>query len=136
MKWITTNDKSMYEKSLDLRQLVLRTPLGMILDRENLNEENSAILTVWDGDECVGTMVLREEDPQTARMRYVAVHFDWQKLGIGKMMNKEFEEEAIRRGYSRVYMHARVVACEFYTKLGYEVYGEEFIESTLPHRHA
>lgn len=41
-------------------------------------------------------------------------------------MTKEFEEESARRGYSRVYLHARVVAVDFYLKQGYEVFGEEF----------
>ena len=50
-------------------------------------------------------------------------------------MTKEFEEESIRRGYSRVYLHAREVAIEFYRKLGYEVFGEGFVEVGIPHRH-
>ena len=50
-------------------------------------------------------------------------------------MTAEFEAEAARRGYKRVYLHARVIAVEFYVKLGYEVFGEEFIQVTIPHRH-
>lgn len=48
MKWITKKDSEMYEKSLDLREQILRIPLGMKLDRESLKEDNVAILTVWD----------------------------------------------------------------------------------------
>jgi predicted GNAT family N-acyltransferase len=51
------------------------------------------------------------------------------------MMTKEFEEEASRRGYSRVYLHARVVAIDFYKKLGYDLFGELFEEVKIPHRH-
>lgn len=43
------------------------------MKREELKEEDAGFLTVWDGEECVGTMVLLEEDPDTARMRFVAV---------------------------------------------------------------
>ena len=37
---------------------------------------------------------------------------------------------------TRIYMHARAVALEFYKKQGYEIFGDEFIEATIPHRHA
>ena len=136
MKWISKNDTDLYEKSLELREQILRVPLGMKLERESLKEDNVPILTVWDQDECVGTMALYQEDAETSRMRYVAVQENRQGQGIGRMMTQEFEAESIRKGYSRIYMHARVVALDFYIKLGYEVFGEGFIESTIPHRHA
>ena len=136
MKWITNKDTELYEKSLVLREEILRIPLGMKLERESLKEDNVAILTAWDKDECVGTMALYVEDSQTSRMRYVAVQFNRQGNGIGKMMTQEFEAESIRRGYTRIYMHARAVALEFYKKQGYEIFGDEFIEATIPHRHA
>jgi hypothetical protein len=47
-------------KSLDLREAILRAPLGLRLEREELNEENAGLLSAWDGEECVGTMVLLE----------------------------------------------------------------------------
>ncbi len=50
-------------------------------------------------------------------------------------MTLEFEAEAARRGYKRIYLHAREVALDFYLKLGYEIFGEEFVEVTIPHRH-
>jgi predicted GNAT family N-acyltransferase len=68
-------------------------------------------------------------------MRLVAVDPKRQKSGIGRLMNKEFEEESLRRGYHRVYLHAREYAVEFYLKLGYEIFGEEFIEVGINHRH-
>ena len=68
-------------------------------------------------------------------MRYVAVQFNRQGNGIGKMMTKEFEAESIRKGYSRIYLHARLVALDFYLKQDYEVFGDEFFEVNIPHRH-
>ena len=88
----------------------------MKLDRDSLKEDNVGILTVWDQTECIGTLALYEEDPSTSRMRYVAVQANRQGNGIGKMMTQEFEAESIRRGYSRAYLHARLVALEFYLK--------------------
>ena len=58
MKWITNKDTDLYEKSLVLREQILRIPLRMKLDRDSLKEDNVGILTVWDSDECIGTMAL------------------------------------------------------------------------------
>ena len=118
-----------------LREEILLKPLGLVLKKEELKEEDAGFLTVWDGEECVGTMVLFKEDQDTARMRFVAVSESRQKRGIGKLMTKEFEAEAARRGYKRIFLHARLVAVEFYLKLGYELFGEEFIQVTIPHRY-
>jgi hypothetical protein len=51
------------------------------------------------------------------------------------MMTKEFEEETLRRGYNRVYLHARGYAVDFYLSQGYEVFGEDFVEVGIPHKH-
>ena len=64
------------------------------------------------------------------------VYARWLRVCKLKMMTQEFEAESIRRGYTRIYMHARAVALEFYKKQGYEIFGDEFIEATIPHRHA
>ena len=50
-------------------------------------------------------------------------------------MNEEFEKEAARKGYNRIYLHAREVALEFYDNLGYGRFGEEFIEIGIKHQH-
>ncbi len=134
LRWIKCGTED-YLKSLDLREEVLRKPLGQTLERDQLKEDNAGLLTAWIDKECVGAMVLIEEDSETARMKQVAVALKVQKMGIGKKMTVEFEAEAARRGYKRIYLHARQVAVEFYFKLGYEAFGEEFTEVGIPHRH-
>ena len=67
LKWIKTKTED-YDKMLDLRDKVLRRPLGMVLDREALREDEAGLLTAWIGESCVGAMVLKEEDPETSRM--------------------------------------------------------------------
>lgn len=133
LKWVEYKSEE-YEKSLDLREEVLRKPLGLKLEREILREENARILTAWVSDECIGTMIMLEEDSDTARMKAVAVSDDYQGKGLGKIMVKEFENEAKRIGFRKVFLHARKVVISFYEKLGYEAYGDEFYEVTIPHR--
>ena len=72
LRWIKTGTDD-YVKMLDLRDKVLRRPLGQVLDRAALREDQAGLLTAWIGDQCVGAMVLKEEDPETSRMMQVAV---------------------------------------------------------------
>ena len=59
---------------MDLRKRVLFSPFNINLADVTLNEDSFDILTAWDDqEECVGTMLFFEEDPQTSRMRFVAV---------------------------------------------------------------
>jgi predicted GNAT family N-acyltransferase len=36
--------------------------------------------------------------------------------------------------YTTIILNARETAVKFYISLGYEIYGEPFVEVTLPHR--
>ncbi len=75
-------------------------------------------------------------DPEdTARMRFVTVAESMQRRGIGKMMVEEFERETVKRGLKRIYMHAREDAFGFYSKQGYERFGEKFDEAGIVHFH-
>jgi ribosomal protein S18 acetylase RimI-like enzyme len=132
MKWISHGSEE-YEKSLNLREEILRKPLGLRLEREVLREDNAGILTAWIKDRCVATMVMLNDDSETARMKAVAVDTLFQGKGIGKSMVEEFENEARRRGFKKIFLHARKVVVEFYEKLGYLSFGEEFYEVTIPH---
>ena len=134
LRWIE-HGSAEYERMIDLRNEVLRKPLGMEIDRTKLAAEaDCGLLTAWEGDQCVGTMVLSVDDDTTARMRAVAVAPNQQGQGIGRLMTDEFESEALRRGLGQVFLHARVVAVPFYERLGYHVEGEEFTEVSIPHR--
>ena len=50
-------------------------------------------------------------------------------------MCDEFEIEAARRGYKRIYLQALLSAIPFYKKCNFTMYGEEFLDHGLPHRH-
>lgn len=58
VKWSKTGQRS--EREFVLIDEVLRKPLGKELEREKLIQDNADLLSVWDGDEVVGTMILYE----------------------------------------------------------------------------
>ena len=77
--------------------------------------------------------MLIEEEPQTVRLRQMAVMNDLQGKGIGKALMQFAENLARDRGYKKITMHARRDASGFYEKMGYRRIGDEFKEITIPH---
>ncbi len=54
--------------------------------------------------------------------------------GIGAMVLGELLAEAKRLGYRELVLHAQSHAVDFYTRHGFELRGEAFMEAGIPHR--
>ena len=123
-----------YEQMLKLRDLVLRKPLGLQFSPEELEQEKiNLLIAAYEDKEMLGCCMLVEDDPQTVRLRQMAVTKDLQGKGIGKALMIFAENLARDRGYRQITMHARKAAVGFYEKMGYRVRGGEFQEVTIPH---
>ena len=123
-----------YEQVLKLRDEILRKPLGLNFSQEELEKErNNMHMAAYEDDQMLGCCMLVEEDPQTVRLRQMAVVDDVQGKGIGRALMQFAENLARDRGYKRITMHARKNAVGFYEKMGYKKFSEEFMEITIPH---
>jgi predicted GNAT family N-acyltransferase len=123
-----------YQQIIRLRNDILRKPLGMNLDTTELEKEkNNLHIAAYEDDQMLGCCMLVEEDPQTVRLRQMAVINDLQGKGIGRALMQFAENLARDRGYRRITMHARKNALGFYEKMGYRKIGDEFEEITIPH---
>ncbi len=124
-----------YALAVVLRSDILRKPLGLEFTETQLGSESTSFhLTAWEGDMLRGTLLLTPLEAGSIQMRQVAVDDRKQGLGIGRLMVAESEAEAARRGFTRMMLHARDSAVGFYTKLGYERVGDEFIEVGVRHQ--
>lgn len=65
----------------------------------------------------------------------VGVLDDYRKYGIGKEMMRQLEEVAFELGFETLFLGAQLHAVPFYEKLGYEPYGEVFMDAGIEHRH-
>lgn len=126
-----------YIETVDLRDQVLRRPLGLIFSPEQLGGESGDFhLACYDETEhLLGCLILTPEDDRTVRMRQVAVRSDLQRGGIGSILVRFSETFAAEQGFRLMTMHARESAVPFYERLGYECYGQRFEEVTIPHWH-
>lgn len=119
---------------LKLRDDILRKPLGLRFSEEELDRErDNLLIAAYEDDQMLGCCMLVEEDPQTVRLRQMAVINDLQGKGIGKALMIFAENLARDRGYDKITMHARKNALGFYEKMGYKRSGVEFEELTIPH---
>lgn len=123
-----------YTQMVDLRNEVLRKPLGMQFKSEELStEKNDILIGAFEEDKMLGCCLLTKIDKEVVRLRQMAVMNNLQGKGIGATMMNFAENVARDYGYKNMIMHARKTAIGFYEKLGYRVDGSEFDEITIPH---
>lgn len=123
-----------YKQMVNLRNLLLRKPLGLLFDESELEKEKDDILLgCFDDEKLEGCCLLTKVARETVRLRQMAVVSGLQGKGIGKVLMQFAENIARDRGYKKVIMHARKSAVGFYEKSGYKTTGDEFEEVTIPH---
>ena len=123
-----------YQQMVKLRDDMLRKPLGLGFTPQELEQEkDNMLIGAFEDDDILGCCMLVEENPETVRLRQMAVLNDLQGKGIGRALMNFAENLARDRGYKVLSMHARKNAIGFYEKMGYTVASAEFNEITLPH---
>lgn len=125
-----------FQKERELRQEILRTPLGLSLDPLDLGQESrEKHFGIFDGENRLLACVIAVPVSRAgqAKICQMAVRGDWQGKGLGRRIMLGLEDHLARAGFREVFMHARLSAAEFYEKLGYARSGGEFTEVGIPH---
>jgi predicted GNAT family N-acyltransferase len=123
-----------YYRMVELRDTVLRKPLGLTLDLTLLgNEETSIHIAGFEGNTLQCCLLLTPIEPSILQMRQVAVDTRIQSKGIGKQLVQFSENIARELFYKEIILHARKNVVGFYEKMGYSTYGDEYIEVSIPH---
>jgi predicted GNAT family N-acyltransferase len=124
----------MYAQMLQLRDEVLRRPLGLSLHAKDCTAEaNDMLIGAFEDGKILGCCVLTPLDSETVKLRQMAVAKKQQQKGIGFSIMQFAENLARDRGFRKMTMHARDSATGFYEKMGYRIKGEPFEEVTIPH---
>ncbi len=130
---LSTRDPE-YEQEKDLRNRVLRLPLGLCLSGSDLaGEEQQLHLAALDSTGRVVGCVLAALCGDHARIRQIAVEEAWRGRGIGAELLRRIESKVLARGITRVELHARAAAEGFFRRQGYEVLSGVYSEVTIPH---
>ncbi|MBN1438533.1 MAG: GNAT family N-acetyltransferase [Anaerolineales bacterium] len=133
-KQITTADPE-YASEKDLRNRVLRLPLGLVLSEDDVRGEDSQIhwVAADDGGRVVGCVLLAFPGGGTADLRQMAVDPACRGRRIGAGLMERAERTARERKLSKVTLCARLFARGFYERLGYRALGKVFTAVTIPH---
>jgi predicted GNAT family N-acyltransferase len=109
-----------WEEYYDLRYRVLREPLGQPRGSErNEGDETGIHFGLYENGVLKAIARLDKSGKKIAQVRFVSVETDQQGSGFGRMIMEATEEEAKRRGDTKMILHARDYAVDFYLKLGY-----------------
>jgi N-acetylglutamate synthase-like GNAT family acetyltransferase len=129
---ITNSD---YYKVYDLREEILRRPIGLSLKDEDLSGDILDIILVAEKkEEILGCVMLHPtSDAGIYKLRQMAVLDGLQGKGIGKALVNAAEQTLRDRGINKIILHARETATGFYQKLGYNITSGLFIEVGIPH---
>jgi GNAT superfamily N-acetyltransferase len=123
-----------YALECDLRDRILRSPLGLTLSAQDLAQEDQALhFGLFAEARLIACVVAVTISPTTVKLRQMAVEPAYQGLGWGKVLLEQVEAVLRQRAVKRVVLHARKTAAGFYQRLGYQIEGPEFLEVTLPH---
>ncbi len=133
-KIITTSDL-VYEQVYNLREEMLRVPIGLSLKDEDLSaDELDTIVVAMQGDTVTGCVMIQTTgDGETVKFRQMAVAASVQGQGIGRTLIEAAEKHLLDKGYKKIKLHARTTAEGFYKKLGYKTVSDVFTEVGIPH---
>ncbi len=127
-------DSPEYEQVYQLREEILRSPLGLSLKDEDLSgEKNEMILAAIQNEQVIGCVLLQPVNDITVKLRQMAIAATEQNKGIGSRLLEEAENTAWKSGFERIVLHARKTAADFYEDAGYTAEGDEFEEVGIPH---
>ncbi|MDE0569816.1 MAG: GNAT family N-acetyltransferase [Verrucomicrobiales bacterium] len=124
-----------YRISCNLRNELLRKPLGMSLFDQDLEEERDFIHLIGKNEEqeLIAYLQFKKIEEDTLKMQQVVVAELAQGKGIGRKFILFSEQFAIMSGFSSIILHARENVIGFYERLDYVREGERFLEVTIPH---
>jgi GNAT superfamily N-acetyltransferase len=127
-------DSIEYQQALELRDLYLRQPLGIVFTDQELAKENEAIHVVALSNNVVIGCGLGLKQGEWVKIRQMIVHPQYQNQGIGSRILGQLEEIFYQQNYRYFYLHSRYDRRIFYSKNGYQYLGEPFLEVGILHQ--
>ncbi len=123
-----------YDQACELRNEVLRKPLGLDLFTEDLAAESGyRHFGMIEENRVVACVLAIPVSSKKAKLRQMAVALEYQSQGFGRQLLRNMELDLKQQGVESLELEARSTAVGFYEKLGYISEGEEFLAVSIPH---
>lgn len=106
----------------DLRYRILREPLNQLRGSEKNDGDAAGIhFALYDYIQLIGIARLDKMDETIYQVRFVAIDFPFQGKGYGQSIMKAVEEKSLQLNATKIILHARENAVEFYKSLSYSL---------------
>jgi predicted GNAT family N-acyltransferase len=130
----TTQD---IEECFRIREEVFIVEQSVPVDLERDEHDSKALHFIARADgQSVGTArVVLRDNCTSAKIGRVALCRSNRGFGIGKLLIAAIEATPDLKHVHNFLLDAQTHALQFYARLGYEAYGEEFMDAGIAHRH-
>jgi predicted GNAT family N-acyltransferase len=130
----TTQDM---EDCFRIREEVFISEQRVPVDMERDEHDGKALhfIALADGQSVGTARAVLRDNGRSAKIGRVAVSRSNRGFGIGKLLIAAIEGAPDLRHVHNFLLDAQTHALQFYACLGYEPYGEEFMDAGIPHRH-
>lgn len=124
-----------YKETLQLREDVMRKPLGLLLSAEDIKDDNmrTHIGGYYNG-KLVCTCSFKIIHGKIAHIYSVCVKQEFQNRGVGQQLMNFTEKYVKLHGAARLYVEGRKSAKKFYQKCGFSPCGSEYIDMNIQHQ--
>jgi predicted GNAT family N-acyltransferase len=131
----TANTKSELEECFRLREEVFIIEQSVPVDMERDEHDATALhfLALIDAKPVGTARVVLKDNGTVAKIGRVAVRRSTRGIGIGKRLIAAIEETPALEGVDHFILEAQTHALQFYARMGYQAYGEEFMDAGIPH---
>lgn len=129
------NEAALIEQAKQVREIVFVQEQGIdaSLEYDDLDDMCTHVVGLLDS-EPVTTARLRPVDSTVGKVERVVTIQAARGHGYGTEIMDEVERVAKRQGLVELRLGAQLTALPFYEKLGYEAFGDEFLDADIPHR--
>ena len=140
MKSITiksADTKSEIEECFRLREevFIIEQSVPVDLERDEHDVRALHFLALVDAKPVGTARVVLKDNGASAKIGRVAVCRSNRGFGIGTLLIAAIEAAADLRHVHNFLLDAQTHALQFYARLGYEAFGDEFMDAEIPHRH-
>ena len=102
-------------------------------EMDGLDDQADQYLLTVNGNPAA-TARVRFPDQHKGKVERVAVLKEFRGLHLGeKLMERIIEDISVREGIREILLAAQTRVIGFYGKLGFEAFGEEFLDANIPH---
>ncbi len=128
-------DEALFESAVDLRDRVLREPIGRSSARDERERDSRGVhFAAVDGGRVVGCLALYPDDAGAAVLKSLAVAPEMRRAGVGVAVYRCAESWARTHSVTEICADARLEALPFYSACGFSAEGEDYMVHGVPHR--